>query len=748
MRWLKTLTCLLAVPVLGQAEDEGEMGLNSFLAKVVAQNEKVQARLMEFEISQKKLGAAEAIFEPELFVQAEYLDDKRENTAEQLRNLGGVSTFKQRNLAYSSGMEMLLKSGAKARIGFDVGYLRNNLQGLRGFDREFTSFFGMSITQPLLKGAGKVATLSAVRVAALESEQAYQEYRRQMMVILAGAEVAYWDLYYAQEQARLYKESLGLAEKVWQDSKEGLEAGKLDELDALTAETTAEERRAEMGQADQAVMEAANQAAAFLSLPLYKIKALSEPLAEDTNHASIQDCLERARGLNPEYRVRSHQIDIERARVRFAKNQRLPQLDLQGKFGTRGLDERIGTSLGEVSGTDFPAWSIGLEFRWPLGGGGKARNELQAAEIRLQQAKMNLREADLQISHEIDNARGRIERTANSLKSYRRTVALNQKLMDSEMESKKVGSGSTRRILEAEAKLLLARNEELRSTLDHQRAKLALRIAMGTTLAERQIDFSRHEVAARTRALSKEGRIDDTDLRDFQKSVQQMFRSVSVSQATSKGLAQAPGLRVSPKASVLHNREGLRQLAQLRREAKAAVLAARRAEPSLLSLAKAAREFFPNIGDEKELLSPVLAKREPLPISAVPPETQEDHSSPAVLARSEESTRPLPQCEDLSPDSSLPVAASFAAWARAETAESPRLAFVPLESFDSTKREALDSPALMEVRREHLARREPVQGLGWSSREDRLSPPIPHEILAQGLSPPAREFTTYFPNTC
>ena len=49
-------------------------------------------------------------------------------------------------------------------------------------ERETVTFVGLAMTQPLLRDAGKRTATAAIRVAASESEQAWQDFRRQLMV--------------------------------------------------------------------------------------------------------------------------------------------------------------------------------------------------------------------------------------------------------------------------------------------------------------------------------------------------------------------------------------------------------------------------------------------------------------------------------------------------------------------------------------------------------------------------------------
>jgi outer membrane protein TolC len=225
------LCCLLffvvtAFPSHAQTTTNGAgtnlLHLKDFLQLVLQRNESVQLRVLELEITKKKFQSEYGIFEPDLVLSASRDDNKRENTAEQRRSLG-VPTFEEQNNIYNAGLESLIPSGAKIRLGYNLRDLNNNIQDPRfpgstiSTNRqdidEYQTFAGVSIVQPLLKNFGYKSTLAGIRLAALASEIAYHEYRRQLMETIATAEAAYWNLFMAQEQVRFFRDSVALAER-------------------------------------------------------------------------------------------------------------------------------------------------------------------------------------------------------------------------------------------------------------------------------------------------------------------------------------------------------------------------------------------------------------------------------------------------------------------------------------------------------------------------------------------------------
>src|SRR5208282_2248099 len=111
--------------------------------------------------------------------------------------------------------------GAKIHLGYNLSDLRNNIPsgGIIPvtMGSQWQSFFGLTIDQPLLKNFGFAASMAGIRVAALSSRIAFQEYRRQLMTLISTTEATYWNLYFAQEQVHALEESVKTAETILRD---------------------------------------------------------------------------------------------------------------------------------------------------------------------------------------------------------------------------------------------------------------------------------------------------------------------------------------------------------------------------------------------------------------------------------------------------------------------------------------------------------------------------------------------------
>ena len=474
------------------------MALKEFVQLVLQRNETIQIRILELAITKKKLQAERGVFEPELVASYDRVENKRQNTAEQRRSTG-VLIFDEENNIYNGGLEALIPTGAKIRLGYTLRDLRNNLQDpplgtivTNTVKGEYQTFVGISLTQPLLKNAWFPATLANIRLAAVASEIAFQEYRRQMMTIISTAEAAYWNLYMAQEQVRFFRDSVALAESLVADNREKFKAGRGSELEVLEAEAGLALRQSKLAEAEQKYFETTAQLLTFLSESASLntwIQATEEPVATQ-EPTTLSESGMLAFELNPDYLTQLKRVNQEDIRLRYARNQRLPQLDLRGSYGVNGLGSNASESWEEAESQDFPSFSAGVELRIPLGGGIKTRNDLHAAKLAKQQAIVALDDLQTQILNAIENSIRKINSARASIRNYEMVVNFNRNLLETERARLEVGRIESRRVLEADASLFEARNSELEARVQAQRAQLELELLQGSVLKERNFDVS------------------------------------------------------------------------------------------------------------------------------------------------------------------------------------------------------------------------------------------------------------------
>ncbi|MGV3775042.1 MAG: TolC family protein [Verrucomicrobiales bacterium] len=483
------------------------MGLQEVVRKVLIHNEGLQSKMLDAEIARRQFKAEKGIFEPAVVGSYERVDSKRENTVEQTANLFGNSAgrtaFNERNDLFNAGVEFLSPIGSRFRVGYNMRRLRNNLNA-QTTGTEYVSTAGITMTQPLLKNFGPGATLVRIRLAAINSDIAYQDYRRQLVLAISRAEAAYWDLYLTQEQDRISNESVDLATSIFNDNRARAEAGKASELEVLQAEAGRSLRMARRNDAAQRMSEAASQLATMYSSSMADtnvvIRAAEEPKVNEFAfdfYGAYKEAFEH----NPDYLTRRHQALAENIRLAYAKNQRLPEVDLKGSYGLNGLGRDPEGSYEDIEHTDYPAWSVGVELRIPVTGGIKERNEYKAAKLAKEKALVGIKEIEVQMGNALNTSLLKVNNLRESVRNHQSVIDFHQQLLETQLARLEVGVLESRTVLETEEKLFEARITQLENLVQYQKALLELELVQGITLKNRNLDLSKAELQDQTERM-------------------------------------------------------------------------------------------------------------------------------------------------------------------------------------------------------------------------------------------------------
>ena len=512
--------CLSSGALMGQ-DSARELTLDAYLGEVLDANDRIQIAVIQTEIGLRKRDAEATLYHPELVLNGQYQDIARPNTVQQERSLSGLAEFDQQSQLYSTGVESMIPGGGRVRLGYSLNRLKNNLQGtssifgtVRPPGSEFVTFTGVSLVQPLLKNAWG-AELTPLRVAAQESFIAFQGYRRELMRVITQAETLYWDLYYAQQRVDFLQESVATTGKLLADTKVKQTVGSASPLEVLEVESALAQRNAQLLDAQQAVIANMNR---LLSLSAgdcrsaeQQVMAVDSPNLRPIGDYSYHAAQNNARQWNPELVSQSREIIKQKIRLKYAKNQRHPELNLTTDYGFNGLGNSPGTSFDDVSNGDFATWSVGIELRLPLDGGIRAKKQLQAVTLEVQQAELTLESMETEVSTGISAALHNMKSTYSSVGNHDKVVEFYTNLLNKQLERLEVGTVDNQQVLETEEDLLEAKIQSLMAKILFRQAVLQYHSLCGTVLRERNLELTQDLLAQQTQSLVELGGISGAD---------------------------------------------------------------------------------------------------------------------------------------------------------------------------------------------------------------------------------------------
>jgi HAE1 family hydrophobic/amphiphilic exporter-1 len=306
------------------------------------------------------------------------------------------------------------------------------------------SRIALSLTQPLLRGAGDAVNRVQIDLARNQERRALCQLEAEVLEVVAAVELAYWDLAEAWQRLEIQEQLSASGEEVERvlASRQAFDAAPAEYADALA---TVEERRTQRVREQRAVSAACDRLKLLMNHPHWTSggEILLRPSAAwDARPLDLDlgQAVARALEQRPELRAVWLAIDDAGLRERLARSAERVRLDLSGGIVLAGLDEEFGDALGEVGEGEFPSAYVGLALELPVGNRAaraareRARLEARAAVLRheraaqeiLVQVKSALRE--LQAAGELVSATrsARIARSENlralSLEEERRSA--------------------------------------------------------------------------------------------------------------------------------------------------------------------------------------------------------------------------------------------------------------------------------------------------------------------------------------
>ncbi len=460
------------------------LGFENFLNRVVNENKQIFVKKLDVQIAGKQIQQEKAIFEPVQELSWDYQKEKMPNTAQEYFDREGQNIYHKKGEKYSASLTQLLPTGGEAKLEYTYDKDNNDLVEDRydNEDTEYSTYMGLTITQPLLKDAGFKVTRSQIKIAKVSKKISRQDFRQKRQRELYKAVLSYWNLYSAQRRYLFNRQSLELARKLLKEVQNLIKGGKLPSSETYDARSGLTLREAKLEKAKQRFFSASNKLQTFFSsrenmnvrMYITNVEPKTEEKGFDYNRALNRAYQNRAEYLRAKKKAKRAGI-----RVDYRKNQKLPNLDLEASYGTNSLEVEPGKAFSNSVDQDFPSWNVGLRLSFPITGD-KSRSKLQIARKKKKQARSKLQSAQVDIVNDISSNLNSVQSSLKQLQGHKQNVRYKRKLLKSELEKLQAGKSYVRRLLQREKDLNQALKQRLRAKVEYMKSIAELKKAEGT----------------------------------------------------------------------------------------------------------------------------------------------------------------------------------------------------------------------------------------------------------------------------
>jgi outer membrane protein len=425
-------------------------------------------------------------------------------------NVAGAGVVND-NANYNAGIAQSIPwGGGNLAIQFNNSRVTttslNNL-----YNPSYTSFWTGQYTQPLLRGFRTDSTRQQLAVTSINREISDVQLRASITNTLSNVRNAYWDYVTAVQAVEVARQSLDLADNLVRDNQTRVQVGTMAPIDVVQAQSEAATRR-------QALV-AAESARRTTELALKRLivdgtqdpnwNATLEPIDRPEfrpEPIDLEAAIRRALSERTDIDIAKKNVQANNVTLRYLRDQTLPQADLLAFYGLQGLGgtqlitagsgvnrdviDRIpggyGNALSSLFGSNYPRWTMQLNFSYPLGTSSQEAS-VARARVQLSQVEAQMKQIELQIANDVTNAVIEVQNAAEAVQAGQAARELAQRRLEAEQSKFEVGMSTNYFVVQAQRDLLDSQTSELRAVLDYRKALVELDRVQQTTIQSSNI---------------------------------------------------------------------------------------------------------------------------------------------------------------------------------------------------------------------------------------------------------------------
>lgn len=432
----------------------------------VEKNLDVRAELYNPAQYEADINRNRAIYDPLLTLQTGYTD----STTASINS--GRSVFESQTLDLNSSISKLFWTGGTAAITFNNGYTNGN--GYTNSNAAFPSNswqtgLGASISQPLLKNIGREATEININISRSLKFASLERFNSRLLSTVAQVRTEYFKLYSLREERDVKKVSLELARKILSETQARVKAGVLPAMEVFNSEFGVATREKELIDAELAVSNQVDVLRLLLQIDaivgdLQTVDLPPRARFDVIESEAIQKALNR-----PDIRELKRNLDLYELQTRNFNQKTRPDLALTASAQLTGLDSTYQRNMDKVLTFDYPVWSIGLNFSYPLGNGA-AENDYRRSRLKTEQTALQLRSLEETSGNEVRAAIRGIVAGYKQIEVTDRGAKFAEERLRSFIRKNEVGLATTKDVLDVENDLDVARSNQINAVVGYANA--------------------------------------------------------------------------------------------------------------------------------------------------------------------------------------------------------------------------------------------------------------------------------------
>ena len=466
---------------------ELELTLEQCRALTMENNLDLKVQLISPSIAAERVSEEEARFEAAFFSNMGYA--KTDTPVATTWDIAGSKV----DYSYTDlGVRVPLRTGGT--ITFDLVDSRSKTDSIfPTFNPSYSSDLSVSISQPLLRNAGKRANTYAIRIAEYERQITDARTKLEVIRVIAAVDRVYWRLYAARRELEVRKKEYDLAKAQLEQARRFVLSGERSQIEIIRAEAGAAQRLEAIIVAENNLSDRERELKRILNKAGLKMQTptvLIPGTAPDPIHYELAK--QRLVASSIENRMEMLELELQIAEdvstIGYMRNQALPLVTMDYTYNMNGLGATKDDSFDLLFDKRFEDHRLGLQLLVPLGN--------EAAKSRLRQAFYQRRQRlatrdnrSALIEIEVLNAIDQLEANWQRILASRQNAILAGRLFEAEKRQFELGLRTSTDVLDAQTKFADAQSAEILALAEYQIALVDLGYATGTLLGAAKVQW-------------------------------------------------------------------------------------------------------------------------------------------------------------------------------------------------------------------------------------------------------------------
>ena len=468
---------------------------------------------------------SEGIFDPLGFAEYEFEHTETPVASSVQQFFQSPSTIAEDRWTYAAGFGGILPIGLEYQSVYNFSRLDSE-SGFFSLEREYRPVWTSSLTIPLLRNLKYNEANVILKQSRIQRELSEEEFRQSIIDLLVGVDAAYWNLAALRAAEDVATKSLEVANDLVEQTRVQYEVGVVSRVNVSQAAAGQAEREFDFIVTQTAAANAQDFLIDLIEHPDLAALRSTEVVTEDPAFVeySVDEevAVDKAMRLRPELAQDRRRVEDAELQLAFARNQRLPRLDLVGSYTFSGISGpqkvdpgtpagyRVNPATGDIeqgivgdlgvprrgrsSHNDFfraggaRGWSAGARVEIPLGNR-TARARVVQRDIELRRARTELRRQEQEIVLGVRRSARALRAAIEGLQAAERRRAAQAESLRAEQERLRLGDSTPRLVLEQQRDLAEAERQVIFALQVYRDSITALEQSQGTLLQTRGIRF-------------------------------------------------------------------------------------------------------------------------------------------------------------------------------------------------------------------------------------------------------------------